>query len=263
MSNREHRPQRRGTPGNVVTGLIIILIGFGLLIHQLNFFWTPRWLFTWQMLLIVLGLAIGARKNFTGIGWFILILVGGFFMVDEYLFYNWSFHSYGWPVIIIIIGVFVLFRTITFSSRHEGRDRNYWRGDSWGKEDQSDDDADEKKNNPGSAEDYVNLTNVFGGNKKRIFSKHFKGGETTNFFGGTELDLTQADIDRLATIDIVQMFGGVKLIVPSNWSVKSDMVTILGGYNDKRSTPAAAEDQNKVLVLTGTCIFGGVEIKSY
>lgn len=261
MSNREYRPQRFNNSGNILTGIIVILIGFGLLVHQLDFFWTPRWLITWQMLLIVIGLALGVKKNFSGIGWLIMVLVGAFFLFDKYFFFDWPFHTYGWPTIIIIVGVFILFRAVTFSSRNENRDHNYWTGQPGRKDDQS---PDEKKSSEGgSAEDYVNLTSIFGGNKKRIFSKHFKGGEAMNFFGGTELDLTQADIDGKAVLDVVQMFGGVKLIVPSNWSVKSDMVTILGGFTDKRNAPASAEDPGKVLILTGTCIFGGVEIKSY
>ena len=40
--------------------------------------------------------------------------------------------------------------------------------------------------------------------------------------------------------------------------------TIFGGLNDKRPLPAAtAVDQSKILVLKGTCLFGGIDIKSY
>jgi hypothetical protein len=39
-------------------------------------------------------------------------------------------------------------------------------------------------------------------------------------------------------------------------------VSIFGGTDDKRQTLTEA-DPNKVLVLEGTVIFGGIEIKSY
>jgi hypothetical protein len=63
-------------------------------------------------------------------------------------------------------------------------------------------------------------------------------------------------------IDVVQLFGGVKIIIPSNWELKSEVTAILGGVDDKRPTlnnPATG----KRLVLTGFVMFGGVDIKSY
>jgi hypothetical protein len=63
-------------------------------------------------------------------------------------------------------------------------------------------------------------------------------------------------------IDVVQLFGGVKLIVPSNWELKSDVTAILGGFDDKRNTPQSPY-AGKKLIVTGFVMFGGVEIKSY
>ena len=43
------------------------------------------------------------------------------------------------------------------------------------------------------------------------------------------------------------------------------MVAIFGGVEDKRPQLAdtSTVNPNKVLVLKGTCIFGGIDIKSY
>jgi hypothetical protein len=41
------------------------------------------------------------------------------------------------------------------------------------------------------------------------------------------------------------------------------MVTIFGGLNDKRPIQATVSDDAKVIVLKGTCLFGGIDIKSY
>jgi hypothetical protein len=42
------------------------------------------------------------------------------------------------------------------------------------------------------------------------------------------------------------------------------MVTIFGGLNDKRPMPVqTGSADSKVIVLKGTCIFGGIDIKSY
>ena len=84
-----------------------------------------------------------------------------------------------------------------------------------------------------------------------------------NIFGGTELDLSRADINGEAIIEMTTIFGGTKLVVPSNWTVKSDAAVIFGGVEDKRAMPAVNEVTNKTLTLKGTVIFGGIDIKSY
>ena len=98
---------------------------------------------------------------------------------------------------------------------------------------------------------------------KNILSKDFQGGEVINIFGGTELNFTQADISGKVYIDVTQLFGGIKLIVPPHWQVTSDMAAIFAGIDDKRRPGMNALDPDKILVLKGTSIFAGVEIRSF
>ena len=114
-----------------------------------------------------------------------------------------------------------------------------------------------------SKDDFVESTSIFGGAKKIIISKSFRGGDLVNIFGGTELDLSQADFNGTATIDLTTIFGGTKLLVPSNWSVKSEAVTIFGGIEDKRRMQTITDAPQKTLLLRGTVIFGGIDIKSF
>lgn len=114
-----------------------------------------------------------------------------------------------------------------------------------------------------SQDDFVDSTSIFGGTNKIILSKNFKGGDLVNVFGGTELNLMQADFTNRAEVEMTNIFGGTKLIIPANWSLKSEATVIFGGIDDKRSMPSTAPDPNKVLVLRGTVIFGGIEIKSF
>jgi hypothetical protein len=58
------------------------------------------------------------------------------------------------------------------------------------------------------------------------------------------------------------VFGGTKLIVPPHWDVKTELVTIFGGIEDKRHI-ASKIDSSKVLIIQGTTVFGGIEINSY
>ena len=56
--------------------------------------------------------------------------------------------------------------------------------------------------------------------------------------------------------------GGTKIIVPAHWEVRSEITAIFAGFEDKRQQPAALNPQ-KVLILEGTSIFGGIELKNY
>jgi len=58
------------------------------------------------------------------------------------------------------------------------------------------------------------------------------------------------------------VFGGIKLIVPPHWHVTSDMVSLFAGFDDKRMQKNDY-GSDKILVLKGTSIFAGVEIRSY
>src|SRR5690606_24157016 len=100
-------------------------------------------------------------------------------------------------------------------------------------------------------------TDIFGGSNKNILSKNFKGGNVVNIFGGSDLNLSQADIKGKAVLEITAIFGGTKLIVPSNWDVRPEIVTVFGGIEDKRQISPASETPEKILVLKGTVIFGG------
>ena len=100
--------------------------------------------------------------------------------------------------------------------------------------------------------------------KRNIIAKDFKGGEVVTVFGGAELNLSQADINGKVTLEITQVFGGTKLVIPSHWEVRSELVNILGGIEDKRSMQQDfSTDPNKVLILTGTTVFGGITIESF
>lgn len=269
QGQRPHRDNR------MIVGIIIIVVGTLILLDRLDFFLFPQWLLSWPVILIVVGFLVGAKQRFTGIGWFILIFLGTFFFAKEHIPFAWGIEPYMWPIAIILVGVLILYRGTTSRENpgmHRHRHHNPYRhvrgdaepslhGDaSKGPEPQTPSDGNAARASNG--EDMVDLTAIFGSIKRRIFSKNFRFADVTTIFGGVELDLTQADINGRATIDVTQFFGGTTLIVPANWSVESDLVAIMGGINDKRSAVASSA-LDKVLVISGTAIFAGIEIKSY
>lgn len=112
-----------------------------------------------------------------------------------------------------------------------------------------------------SSEDALEASVVFGSIKKNIISKDFKGGEVNCVFGGAVINLTQADINGKAVLEVNCVFGGAKLIVPQHWQVQAgELVTVMGGIDDKRPQQGASANTDKILVLKGSAVFGGIEI---
>jgi hypothetical protein len=249
QDNKDGKGADHWSKGRVWGGLVIVVVGSLLLAREAGVDF-PRWLISPPMALIALGLFLGARNNFRSWYWVIPMGVGVALLVDR-IYWEINIKPFIWPAIIVAIGLFMIFRP----KRKKGTDSGPWVD--WQK-------ANIEANNSAAAgeADTIDSVAIFGSTKKSIHSKNFRGGEVVNFFGGTELNLAQADINGPIMLELVQVFGGAKLIVPSNWRIQSELVSIFGGVDDKRLMQPNI-DPNKVLVLKGTNIFGGLEIKSF
>ena len=56
------------------------------------------------------------------------------------------------------------------------------------------------------------------------------------------------------------LMGGIELSVPGDWSVRNEGLAVLGGIEDSRKETSG--NPNKLLVLRGQAIMGGIEIKN-
>lgn len=252
--------------GHIWTGALLLLIGGVALAKSLGVV-MPPWLFSWQMLLIVIGLFMGFKKGFSGGGWFIPLLIGGAFLANEYV-WNGQMYKHMWPLILIILGVFFLIRPKNkrwakcYEEEKKSTDINTETVPQTAALTATTEPLKGEKTGY-SEDDYLDTTSIFGGTEKMVLSKNFKGGSMVNIFGGSEINMTQADINGTALLDVTAIFGGATLIVPSNWVVKSDVVTMFGGISDKRSVSGFSDSTSKNLLLKGTILFGGLEIKSF
>lgn len=251
-TNSQERPKRR-IKKNTWTGLFFLLIGGVWLLKQFGYP-IPYWLFSWEMMLIVIGLFIGIQHKFRDLSWFILIAIGFVFLSDD-IWPGISLRHYVMPVVVIALGFLFLFSPKRLSrSRRCGRDRGRFnRGRNF---DYDDNDSEEINDMT------MDIVSVFGGVKKSVLSKNFKGGEVVCIFGGAEINLTNADFIGPVAIDVVQIFGGTKLIVPSNWEIRSEIAAVFGGIDDKRRPPGNVPPE-KTLILKGTSVFAGIEIISF
>lgn len=266
--NSSSNPNPRA--GKIFAGVILLAVGVVMLLQKSGYNF-PIWFITWEMIVITVGLFIGFRSNFRHPAWFILVTVGLLFLVENY--YP-AFHArrFLWPTLIILIGLWLIF----------GRQRTRIRGPHYnsfnpGPEPMMTNQPFEPQlageaatqpypepgqvNNAVSNLDYLSVTAILGGTKKIIVSKNFQGGEILTFMGGAEINLVQADIQGRAVLDVSQVMGGIKLLVPANWTVISEMAVILGGIDDKRLVVTQAQD--KLLIIKGTSLMGGLEISSY
>jgi hypothetical protein len=241
---------RRNVSNSFWVGIIVVTIGSFLLLDRLDLMDFPRWLFSPGFFLLAIGLILGVNRKFKGGVWIILVLIGSFTLVSRIPDFPLDMKEYGLPLTIILIGIFILSRSVFGGVKREKRE--FW----------------QKQQHEGfvasdeGGEDYFDIVTVFGGAKRKVFSKNFKGGEATCIFGGVEMDLSQADIEGTIVIDATQIFGGMKLLVPANWELKSDAVAIFGSVEDKRMAPQSYAGGKK-LVITGFVMFGGIDIKSF
>lgn len=237
MNNRVSENKR------VYLGVFLIAIGGLWILERLDLIpdiWEDIFI-SWQMLLIGIGVfsLIGGNKT-TGT---ILIIIGGFFLIDDIFLIPRELRQIGWPLVIIGIGVVIL---ITHGRKKTAPEIN------------------NQKNSVGM--DYFDDFVVFGGREVFINSQNFLGGKTTSMFGGTEYDLRQAQLSANgAVIECVSIFGGCGFKVPPDWTIKNEVTAIFGAFSDKRGATFGqmVSNPSKTLIIKGFSAFGGVEIKHF
>jgi len=256
MSNgfkEKNRPEAR-----IFAGLVLVAVGAVLLLRNSGFP-LPYWLFTWPSILILVGIYSGVKHNFKNNTWLIFIAVGGFFLADK-IIPGMQMQPYFWPILIIAAGIIFILRpagfikTDAFNNKNNNAATDTTAG-AWQR-------TGETRYAPDSS-DFLKMSSVFSGIEKSVVSKNFQGGKLSCVFGGADIDFTQADIQGKTEIRFEVVFGGAKLIVPPHWTVYNEIDGIFHGIEDKRRYKTeAALNPEKILVLKGSVIFGGIEIKS-
>lgn len=241
------RDPKRERRKKTLFGLSVVTFGVWWLLRRMDIEIAPDWVFTWPSLIIAIGIfnIIGnGLRSATG---YIMVLIGSFFLARNVFDIPLSIEPYFWPAIVIGIGLIILFKP---KKRWDPEKKNC-----------NTDDRNQTQEQLNES-DRVDSLVVFGGVNRDVISKSFKGGELTACMGGAEFNFGKADIETSATLDVTIIMGGVKLIVPQNWDVQINCTNILGGVDDKRRGNGAPIETSKKLILTGTVIMGGVEIKS-
>ena len=228
------------TNNRAIVGVILVLIGLFLVLRNTGFFpgFIENIIFSWQMLLIAIGLVITIGSSGGKTSGIIVMAVGAFFLIPHIFSEAFDVNMF-WPSIFIIIGIIFIF------SKRKG-----WNSVS---------------TSPQVGDDYIDYVHVFSGGERQIVSDNFRGGKVTAVFGGSEIDLTKAKLaPGVSELELACVFGGTTIIVPDDWNVKIEVVPVLGGFGDSRKlNPGRVIDTTRQLVIKGAVVFGGGEVKSY
>jgi len=220
--------------GAILMGLLLLANNFGVLDYEIR-----RYIFRWEVILIFLGIVFISSKGNKSTG-IILLIVGSVFYLRDFLHFHLNFWQIFWPSLLILAGLMIIFR-------HK-LDKE------WG------------KNFLSTSDHVIDEIAVFGGGDRIVTSQRFEGGKVTAIFGGLNFNMLKAKLAPGENyVDVFCLFGGMKLIIPEEWVVKIRVTSLFGGFSDKHRfrTIETNTDSGAQLIIKGTVIFGGGEIKSY
>lgn len=222
----------------IVMGALIILFGVLMLLDNLGYlkFWEFFQTY-WPTILLVIGLVYLFRKLWLSA--FFFVIVGLLLLALNLDLIPGSLWTYIIPIGVVIIGLALLLPATARRSRENSA--NYYQ----------------------DQREILNLAAILGGSVKKVTTTNFRHGDILAVFGGATIDLLGAELASTgATLEVTSIFGGVDIIAPQDWQVDVQVSSIFGGVDDRRTTIAKEFQADRVLVIRGVCLFGGIDIKN-
>jgi len=236
LANRP-APSGQRLTGRLILGGVLIVLGLVFLLDNFGILDSDQILQFWPLILIGVGLwkAMRPREDGQrGFG-FVLAAVGAALQLQLLGITDWSIRV-AWPVVLVAIGALLLWRGL-------GRGR--------------------ARGSRASAAGQLSEFAFMGGGNRLIATPAFSGGDVTAIMGGLEIDLRKSAIaGEEAVIDVFALWGGIEIRVPAEWSVDVKGIAILGGFENNARDSAVEGMAGKRLVIQGTALMGGVEIKN-
>lgn len=274
------RYRNNNSDGGLIFGIIIICIGLLLFLKKAGIFY-PDWILSWPMILIAVGVISLIKSEFKSFFGAIMMAVGGYFLLSNELGFNLGIDRFIFPIGLILLGIYLVTKKkrenqILSDVQEKLKLRSQSKTETTSA---SDAESQSETFNSGQStfqsfsagsgtsgatfNDSINIDAILSGVNKRVMTKNMRSAKLTAFMGGVELDLTQADLTGVVTMQVDVIFGGVKLVLPPHWDVRVEVTNIAAGVEDKRVFRQVEIDADKVLLIRGTVLFGGLEIKSY
>lgn len=220
--------------GNLIWGIILIVVGIiiglnSLGIANINIFF-DGW---WTLFIIIPSLAdiIKRPNKASNYGWLVLGIVL-LLCAQDIL----KFEVIGkliFPAILVFIGLSLLFKDKVGKKVKEKI----------------------KTLNEEELEEYYA---TFSGQEINKAGEVFNGASLNAIFGGIDLKLQDAKIQKDILINATAVFGGIDIIVPSNVNVKVQSTSIFGGTDNKITKQT---ENLPTIYVKAFCLFGGTDIK--
>lgn len=220
--------------GSLIWGILFIIVGliFGLNamgITDINIFFRG-----WWTLFIIIPSLIGVIKESYKVGNYIWLLIGIVLLLSAQGIINFStIWKLALPTILVIIGLSIIFKDVVGSKIN---------------------DKIKELNKEGKTEYYA----TFSGEELTFTGSEFKGASLNAIFGGIDINLKDAVIEKDIVINSTAVFGGVDILVPNNVNVKVKSSSIFGGTDNKMT-----ENKENVptIYVKAFNLFGGTEIR--
>lgn len=249
--------------GRIVAGVILLGLGALFLLDNFGVLDARDFLRFWPAILLALGLTrlmAPGKPEDRGAG-VVLTVLGAVFLLRA-LHVPWFRLRLLWPVLLLILGASLIWQAI------RGRRgllpgladvREYARmGAAAGLEATRGLSAE-----PGQEGAVLKEFTFMGGGERIVRSQGFRGGEVTAIMGGFQIDLRAASISgESATVEVFTLFGGVEFKVPQAWNVVVSGTPILGMVSNTTSPIRDESAVAKTLVVRGSAIMGGIEVKN-
>lgn len=245
----------RNRIGNVLWGLVFIIIGIGFL-GNILWGWNFELFFDgWWTLFIIVPCGISIIQRGAGVGNLVGISIGILLLLSE-IYDNYQFSRLILPTIFIIIGLHIILK----NSGYYHKNKDYYEQKKHIKEIDN-----EQNNHTYYKGDTFKRSNLKGNQATCVLNSKvvdyadqlFEGITLNSVLGAITLDLRNAEIKDHSYIDVATVLGGVDIFVPADVEVRVEQVPILGGVSNKPYTG----NYTSVIYLNATCILGGVSIK--
>ncbi len=245
---------------SIVRGLLIIAAG--VLLYLFNIGVLPieykHIVFSWPMLLAAIGFSMFFSAR-SWVGGLVMMLVGGFFLLQRMHIEGLSFiTNNGWAIILVVAGFALVWKAIMGR-----RWRHHWEYDNkeW-KEGMRHCHANKHRQYGSDEPGFIERNYIFGGSTEKLDIPDLKGGEISCVFGGIELDIVDCQLaDGVNILEINTVFGGVVIYAPIEWNIQIQQNAVFGQFADHRPHPDFVINNPKVLIIKAASVFGGGEIK--
>ena len=188
----------------------------------------------WPLIIVALGTVKIIENKFRSMSGWIIAIFG--FLLLVYSIGGRSFGDLFGPGILVVIGVFIVFYAVKRQRKVPPELQK--------------------------SREFALGTAILSAFNYRPSGGQFNGGAITAIFGGFDLDLRQTTMKHdSARVDVFVLCGGGEIIVPEGWEVAVQVSAIVGAVDSKKLDPPLTDAKRPKLLITGTVLFGGIEVK--